>query len=423
MTRDNQHVHTAKVFELAKSLANHRARNKRPPSPRSILLAYQRSKAPANLVGDSSTAQPVPNSDSPASNKSTGPVGKPSSHQPPTIARKESPAVSHSSETKAGNEANLPPSKNVNGPSRPRSRRHRRRNRQEHYSHQHSLSQRSSVEKSERPSFQSTNHLTNPLSPRSKVAKHVSSVSETVPSQVDLPPMTVETSQDHFNPGSEEQNLASPNALQHIQHAEGDVYASPFSSLDEGTYMMSQASEELSSSNTADQFTSQSFMTTPSSEQDDSYSQHTMLSNSLSSPSMMSDCYSSHTFSVCDDLTPTTYLVPTDSDFLEQEEYMQHHTTDHSYLSSPSAVEYISEPPFLPVSATDGSEVYLNETTEDLPQSTLLTPVASISQTYLNSSAHISSEDIQTAEGSLTTINHSAYLPSSSSANHLTLQM
>lgn len=427
VTRDDQHVHTTKVFELAKNIANHRAKSKRPPSPRSILQGYQRLKAPANVTSDSTSTQPASNSDSTTSNNSSVPAGKATGkpatpHQPPPLARNEPPPVPQASD-RAGNEAtNAPHTRNVNGPSRPRSRRHRRRNRQDHHSQPHSSSQRTSVDKSERLPFQSA-QLKNSVPPRPKLAKLDTSGSETVPSQVGLPPVAVETSQDHFNSVSDEQSSASPNALPSIHHPEGVVYAQAFNSLDEENYLMSQTSEDLSSSNTANQFTSQSYLTTPSSEQDDSYSQHTMLSNSFSSSSMMSDCYSSHTFSVCDELTPTTYLVPTDSDFLEQEEYMQHHTTDHSYLSSPSAVEYISEPPFLPVSATDGPEVYLNETTDDLPQSSLLGPVASISQTYLNSNTHISSEDIQTAEGSLTTINHSAYLPSSASANHLTLQM
>lgn len=126
--------------------------------------------------------------------------------------------------------------------------------------------------------------------------------------------------------------------------------------------------------------------------------------------------------------------MTSEADFLNEQSYIQPsesemNASDRSYLPSPSAVEYISQPSFMPVTTTDDVDVpgaYLNETSDDIPSSSMLSSVTSISQTFLSSNSSISSDDIQTAEGSLTSINQlssSAYLPSSSSANHLTLQM
>lgn len=439
---DDQRAYTTKILTLAKAIALQRSRSKRSPSPRTLMISQRNHKPPLKETG-SSTSQSAANEAS-SSTTCTSEVSRPSAViispsdpnvSPPAKANAQACPDSHSTGRSNSNvpEINALQPQDANGPSRPRSqpRTNRRRTREDRSAHLYpTSSSKRATDKSDRSSFPSSNHLKNSHTPRSKPVKLVDDNSESVPSFYDNVPSHMSVTSDILRPALTEESPFSSNEFPSASHVEEVVYAS-LQPLESDTYLVSHPSSELSPSTSVDQYTSQAFLSSSSPE--DSYPQHELLSSSLSSPSMIADSYSPHTFSDCDDLPQTTYVVSSNSEFMHQESYLQSpvslgHPSQPSYLSSPTSSEYTTESSFLPVATSNeihSSQMFVNETEEDLTSSSLLPSVASISQTFIHSSSDISSDDIQTAEGSLSTINQlssSAYLPPSSS-EHLTLRM
>ncbi|KAJ1521027.1 hypothetical protein ONE63_002739 [Megalurothrips usitatus] len=420
---EDQRCYTAKVFNMTKDIAVQRARSARPPSPRSIMRALKGS-------------QPCPNPSDNSSVQSNGGTSTAGDGTNGSAATSTNGSANASSSTSTVPMESTPPgsSKSSGVPeksSHHQTGRHRRRARDEHFSHpnnSHRNAPRNDC------SFQShRQHQTNSRSLQSSVT---SQRSESVPEPVIEPSISsslpiLEMSQEQFNIASSDPNTFSPDDLPPtgLSHSEEVVYSSAYASIEGDSFLVPQSSEELSPASSVDQFASSSFLTP--SPSGDSYSQHAMLSSPLPSASMMSECYSPHAFSV-DELPQATYLVTSDGDYLQQQSqaYMQspvpvEQMSDRSYLSSSVGVDYNTQPSFMSLSQPDdlhSSELFLNEACNELSSSSLLSPVA-ITQAYLGSSAEISSEDIQTAEGSLTSLSSAAYLPPPSSGSHLTLQM
>ncbi|XP_026288994.1 uncharacterized protein LOC113213981 [Frankliniella occidentalis] len=421
---EDQRSHTAAIFAMTKDISVQRTSGKRPPSPRSIML-LQKGITPSENPSANSSEQSSVSSPSSSNTKQVATASP--KNQPNSSAESEQASISHP--TKPNH------SQNVNGPLKTPSRRHRRRAR--HHANQmyRNTHHQKQTGNSDSSSFQlSSRHKNHPPSqPRIEKKAELNNITDVAPTPTvkDTPSLiAVQTSPDEFGVSSEPNSFSPedlpPTGLSHTE----EVYTAVYDSLESSSFLMPQPPEEHSPSNSADHYTSQSYL--ESSPSDEAYAQQSLLPVSLSSSSLLPDCYSSQDYSACDELPQATYLVSSDAEYLNQEVYMQSsdpddHNMERSYLSSPSAVEYINQPSFLPITSEELSvtEVFLNETTGDLPPSSLLSPVTSITQAFLGSSTDISSEDIQTAEGSLTTINQlstSPYLPSSS-VNHLTLQM
>ncbi|KAK3925453.1 Decapping and exoribonuclease protein [Frankliniella fusca] len=417
---DDQRSHTAAIFAMTKDISVQRASGKRPPSPRSIML-LQKGIKPSDNKGENSSEQST--------------VSSPSSsntNQTMTSPKNQSNSSTENEQASLSQPPRPNQPQNANGPHKPR--RHRRRVR--HHTNQiyrNSPHQRHGGN-SDYPSFQSSSRHRNhtPLQPRPEKKTEADSVTVAAPKPTASGTTSLQaaqTSAAQLDVLSESNSFSAddlpPTGL---SHPEDIVYPSSYDSLENSPFLIPQAPEEQSPSSSADHYSSQPFL--ESSPSNESYAQQSLISTPLSSPSLLPDCYSSQDYSVCDELPQATYLVSSDVEYLDQEAYMQADdpNIERSYLSSPSAVEYINQPSFLPVTSSDElgvTEVFL-ETTGELPPSSLLSPVTSIAQAFLGSNSDISTEDIRTAEGSLTTINQlsaSPYLPPSSSANHLTLQM